>query len=113
VTTLASPSSTYQQVLSQMGKGLLRGPLQGIPASFVGATEGPLAAPSITALVRGGVIGTAFNAANSSGTLTTLAGETSIVANTGAEFASGVGEAKFLFDVGVYAVGLAKCAAGH
>jgi len=112
VTTLSSANSTDQQVLSQMGKALLRGPLQGIPASYVGAS-GALAAPGITSLVRGGVIGAVFNAANSSGTLTTLAGETSIVANTGAEFASGVGEAKFLFDAGVYALGLATCAAGH
>jgi len=31
----------------------------------------------------------------------------------GAEFASGVGEAKFFFDAGVYALGLATCAAGQ
>ncbi len=38
VSTLGSSSSTDQQVLGQMGKALLRGPLQGIPGSFVGAS---------------------------------------------------------------------------
>ena len=111
VTTLGSASFTDQQVLSQMGKALLRGPLQGIPASYVGAS-GALAAPGINSLVRGGVIGAAFNAANSSGSLTTLAGETSIVATTGAEFASGVGEAKFILAAVTYGASLAACNAG-
>jgi hypothetical protein len=111
VSTLGSSNSTDQQVLSQMGRATLRGPLQGIPAKYLGAS-GALAAPGLTSLARGGVLAAGFSAANSSGTLVTLAGETSIVANTGAEFASGVGEAKFLFDSGVYALGLAKCAAG-
>ena len=31
----------------------------------------------------------------------------------GAEFASGVGESKFFFNAGVYALGLATCAAGQ
>ena len=111
VSTLGSSSSTDQQVLGQMGRAMLRGPLQGIPGSFVGAS-GALAAPGITSLVRGGVVGAAFNAANSSGSLTTLAGEASIVANTGAEFASGVGEAKFVLDAVTYGASLAACYAG-
>jgi RHS repeat-associated protein len=114
VSTLGSSSSTDQQVLSQMGKAYLRGPLQGIPASLVGASGTPFAAGS-TSLVRGAAVGAAFNAVTGANeSLVTLSGEVglSTVGTTAAEFATGVGEAKFALDTVTYLASLAACAAG-
>jgi RHS repeat-associated protein len=114
ISTLGSSSSTDQQVLTQMGKAYLRGPLQGIPASLVGASGTPFAA-SPTGLVRGAAVGAAFNAVTGANeSLVTLSGEVglSAVGTTAAEFATGVGEAKFALDTVSYLGSLAACAAG-
>jgi len=46
------------------------------------------------------------------GELTTLAGESSTVGLTGAEYATGVGEIKFGYDAIIYAGGLVGCKLG-
>ena len=108
--TLTSSSSTDQQVLTQMGKAYLRGPLQGIPASLVGAS-GP-AAFSPVGMVRRAALSSAFNAVTGADeSLITLSGETALstVGTTAAEFATGVGEAKFALDFLTFAVGVGTC----
>jgi hypothetical protein len=75
--TLTSSSSTDQQVLTQMGKAYLRGPLQGIPASLVGAS-GP-AAVSPVSMARRAALSSAFNAVTGADeSLITLSGETAL-----------------------------------
>jgi RHS repeat-associated protein len=114
VTTLGSSNSTDQQVLTQMGKAYLRGPLQGIPASLVGAS-GP-AAVNPAGMVRGAMIGNAFNAiTGADSSLVSLSGEASLASTTmtGAEFATGFGEAKFIYDGLTYFGSMALCGAGY
>jgi RHS repeat-associated protein len=109
--TLTSSSSTDQQVLTQMGKAYLRGPLQGIPSSLVGASGTPFAV-SPTGIVRGAAVGAAFNAVTGANdSLITLSGEVglSTVGTTAAEFATGVGEAKFALDLLTFAYGVGSC----
>jgi hypothetical protein len=113
VSTLTSTSSTDQQVLTQLAKSELRGPLQGIPASFVGAS-GP-AAVNPAGMVRSAMIGNAFDAiAGADSSLVSLSGEASLAstAMTGAEFATGVGEAKFIYDGITFFGATAGCALG-
>lgn len=112
LTNLGMAVATGDDLSAQMGKAYLRGPLQGIPASFVGMSDSPLRY-GLSGLARNTAVAAAYDAVAGGEALTTIAGEASLVANTGAEFATGVGEAKFLFDAGVYALGLATCAAGH
>ena len=109
--TLTSASSTDQQVLTQMGKAYLRGPLQGIPSRFVGAGGTPFAS-SLTGIARGGAVGAAFNAVTGANeSLITLSGEVglSTVETTAAGFATGVGEAKFALDFLTFAYGVGTC----
>jgi hypothetical protein len=90
-----------------MGKAYLRGPLQGIPSSLVGASGTPFAV-SPTGIVRGAAVGAAFNAVTGANdSLITLSGEVglSTVGTTAAEFATGVGEAKFALDLLTFAYG--------
>jgi hypothetical protein len=97
-----------------MGRAYLRGPLQGIPSSLVGAGGTPFAS-SPTSLVRGAAIGAAFDAVTGANeSLMALSGEVglSTVGTTAAEFATGVGEAKFALDTVTYLASLAACAAG-
>ena len=104
ISTLGSSRSTDQQVLNQTGKAYLRGPLQGIPSSLVGAGGTPFAS-SPTGLVRGAAVGAASNAVTGANeSLVTLSGEVglSTVGTTAAEFATGVGEAKFALDTVTY-----------
>ena len=106
-----SSNSTDQQVLTQMGKAYLRGPLQGIPSSLVGAGGTPFAV-SPTGIVRGAAVGAAFNAVTGANdSLITLSGEVglSTVGTTAAEFATGVGEAKFALDFLTFAYGVGTC----
>lgn len=93
-----------------MGSAYLRGPLQGIPASLVGAS-GP-AAISPVGIVRGAAAGGFFNAVTGANeSLVTLSGETALstAGTTAAEFASGVGEAKFALDFLTFAYGVGTC----
>lgn len=85
--------------------------MQGIPSSLVGAGGTALAA-SPTGLVRGAAAGAAFNAVTGANeSLVTLSGEVglSAVGTTAAEFATGVGEAKFAFDFLTFAYGVGTC----
>ena len=114
ISTLGSSGSTDQQVLTQMGKAYLRGPLQGIPAGLVGAGGTPFAVSPV-GIARGAAVGAAFNAVTGANeSLVTLSGEVglSTVGTTAAEFATGVGEAKFALDTVSYLGSLAACAAG-
>lgn len=66
-------------------------------------------------MVRGAIIGNAFDAVTGAdSSLITLSGEASLAstAMTGAEFATGVGEAKFIYDGLTYFGSMGLCAAG-
>jgi hypothetical protein len=63
-------------------------------------------------VVSNKIFGAAGTALESGGELTTLAGEASTVGLSGAEFASGVGEAKLAYDALTYGAGFAGCAFG-
>jgi hypothetical protein len=115
ISTAVSSNQTDGQVVTQMGKAYLRGPLQGIPASLVGA-QGTALGASPTGLVRNAAAGVVFNAVTGANeTIITLSGEVSLstVGTTAAEFATGVGEAKFILDGVTYLGSLAACAAGR
>src|ERR1700722_18710296 len=114
ISTAVSSKQTDGQVLTQMGKAYLRGPLQGIPASLVGA-QGTALGSSPTGLVRNAAVGTVFNAVTGANeTIVTLSGEVSLstVGTTAAEFATGVGEAKFALDAITYVGSLTACGFG-
>jgi hypothetical protein len=95
-----------------MGKAYLRGPLQGVPSALVGAGGTPFAV-SPTGIVRGAAISGFFNAVTGANeSLITLSGETALsaVGTTAADFVTGVGIAKFVFDAASYGAGLVSCA---
>ena len=84
----------------------MAGPRQGIPGG------GPRS-QSPSALATGAIAAGVHSVISAGGELTTLTGTVSTVGLTGAEYATGVGDIKFGVDAGIYALGLAKCAAGH
>jgi hypothetical protein len=94
--------------------------MQGIPASFLGVM-GP-ATISPTGMVRGAMISNAFDAiTGADSSLVTLSGEVSLssafapaaeFATAGAELATGVGEAKFLYDGITFGASFLACEAG-
>ena len=111
VSTLASPNSSSGQVLTQLGRADLRGLTQGIPARLVGLSNSP-ARYGLSGFVRSSAVGALFNAATGANqTLVTLSGEVALGTTglTAAEFASGVGEAKFALDFLTFAYGVATC----
>ena len=108
---LASPNSTSEQVLTQLGRADLRGPLQGIPARLVGLSKSP-ARYGLTGFTRSSAASALFNAATGANqSLLTLSGEVGLGTTglTAAEFATGVGEAKFALDFVTFAYGLGTC----
>jgi len=113
LTTLGSADSTDQQVLTQMVSAELRGPLQGILASLFGVT-GP-AAVNPAGMLGSAMLGNAFDAVTGAdSSIISLSGGASLAstAMTGAEFATGFGEAKFIYDGLTYFGSLGLCAAG-
>ena len=105
--SFGSGSAGGHDVLYEMGQGLMAGPRQGIPGG-----SGPWG-QSPSGLATGAIAAGVHSVISAGGELTTLEGTFSTVALTGADYAIGVGEIKFAADAGIYALGLAKCAAGH
>ena len=102
-------SAGGHNVFYNMGQGMTAGPLQGIPGG-----RGPWGA-SVSDLATGAIAGGYYNAVTGAGeTLTTLSGEVGLssATMTAAEFASGVGIAKFVYDSLSYGAGLLGCKAG-
>ena len=95
-----------------MGQGLAAGPTQGFGAAFGRSIEGTPFAAGANDVVVGAAAGGFFSAVTgSSQTIQTLNGTASL-ASTGleaAEFASGVGALKFLYEAAFYGVGLVHC----
>ena len=100
-------SAGGHNVFYNMGQGLMAGPLQGVPG-----VRGPWGA-SVSDLATGAIAGGYYNGVTGAGeTLTTLSGEVGLssATMTAAEFATGVGEFKFGYDLFSYVGGLAACA---
>ena len=112
VSSFATGSGGGHGIAYNMGQGLVAGPTQGFGAPFSNSTEGTPFAAGPADLATGAILSGVNSAINAGGSLTTLAGEVSTAGLTGAEYATGVGEIKLGVDAGIYALGLAKCAAG-
>ncbi len=106
ISSFGSGAAGGHSVFYNMGESLMAGPLQGIPGG-----RGPWGA-SASDLATGAIAGGAFTALTGTGqTLQGLNGAASF-ASTGidaAEFATGVGEAKFAYDFLSYGAGLLAC----
>ncbi len=106
ISSFSSGAAGGHSVFYNMGQSLMAGPLQGIPGG-----QGPWGA-SVSDLATGAIAGSAFSTVTGAGqTLQGLNGAASL-ASTGidaAEFASGVGIAKFIYDAASYGVGLVHC----
>ncbi|QNI35461.1 RHS repeat-associated core domain-containing protein [Edaphobacter albus] len=106
ISSFGSGAAGGHSVFYNMGQSLMAGPLQGIPGG-----SGVWGA-SASDLTTGAIAGGAFSAVTGAGqTLQGLNGAASL-ASTGidaAEFASGVGIAKFIYDAASYGVGLVHC----
>lgn len=110
--TSFGPSKTGggQNMLYNMGQSVVSGPLQGLPVPK--RIQGTPWASSATGLASDAIATGIHAGISAGGELTTLAGTVSTVGLTGAEFASGVGQFKLIYDGVTYAAGLAGCAAG-
>ncbi len=107
--SIRNGSAGGHNVFYNMGQGVLAGPLQGVPG-----VRGPWGA-SVSDLVTGAIAGAYYNGVTGAGeTLTTLTGEVGLssATMTAAEFATGVGIAKFVYDSLTYVGGGVGCALG-
>lgn len=109
ISSFVSGSAGGHNVFYNMGQSVVAGPLQGVPGG-----KGPWGA-SASDLITGAIAGGAFSAVTGAGqTLQTLNGAASLASTeiTAAEFASGVGIARFAYDALTYGTGLLGCKAG-
>ena len=110
VASLGSGTAGGHNVFYNMGQGVVAGPGQGILPPGI---NGPWGA-SASGLATDAIAKTAWSSVTGAGqTLTTLGGEVSLASTavTAVEFASGVAEAKYAYDLLTYAIGLSVCAA--
>ena len=100
-------------VFYNMGQGVVAGPTQRFGAAFGSSIEGTPWASGASDVTTAAIAGGAFSAVTGAGqTIQTLNGAASL-ASTGleaAEFATGVGEAKFAYDALTYLGAAAGCA---
>lgn len=82
----------------------------GVP-QFGNPIESTTLEKGITGVFQDSIASGVHSVISAGGEITTLSGTASTVGLTGAEYASGVGELKFGYDVLTYFAGLATCVA--
>jgi RHS repeat-associated protein len=115
IQSLGSGEAGGHSVFYNMGQGVAAGPSQGFGAAFGNGVEGTPWGSGPVDVATTAILSNAQNLVTGTGqTIQTLNGaaELGTVLGETAEWASGIGEAKLGIDAGIYALGLAKCAAG-
>jgi hypothetical protein len=111
IQSIGSGEAGGHSVFYNMGQGVAAGPTQGFGAPFSKAMDGTPLASGPADVATGAILRSGYALETADYTAPGVFAAT-FASEEALQFATGVGEVKLGVDAGIYALGLAKCAAG-